>query len=329
MRRIIGVPLSLAVFLAAPWASDVAHAQAGAGFPNRAVRIVVPATAGGNNDLVARAVGASMAEGLGQSVIIENRPGVSSLVGMQFVAKAAPDGYTILHVSNTFAVAPSLIKNPGYDPIKGFTGISLTGIAPQLLLINPKLPIRSVKELIAAGKNPQKQISYGTQGVGGTAHLAAELFARQAGITMLHVPYKGGSQGLADLLGGQIDIMFDLGSTSLPHVRSGTLRALAVTSAKRLTVASDIPTMGESGLPGYEDILFTGLVTPAGTPADAVARMHVEVEKAVRVPEIRRKFLDGGVELTASASPAEFTEYIKAEYDKKAKLVRDVNIKPE
>lgn len=329
MRLVVRAPLLLALFIAAHWASDVVQAQAGASFPTRSVRIVVPATAGGNNDLVARAVATKMAEGLGQAVIVENRPGISSLVGMQFVAKAAPDGYTILHGSNTFAVAPSVIKNPGYDPIKGFTGISLTGVAPQVLLINPKLQIRTVKELIAAAKSQQKQFSYGTAGVGGTAHLAAELFARQAGITMLHVPYKGGSQGLADLLGGQIDIMFDLGSTSLQHVRSGALRGLGVTSTQRLSVAPELPTIDESGLPGYEDIIFTGLIAPAGTPSEVLSRLHSEVEKAVRNSEIRKKFLDGGVELTASASPAEFTDYLKAEFEKKAKLARDAKITPE
>ncbi len=319
--------IPFALLIGASVLSLPTHAQSGA-FPNRPVKIVVPATPGGNNDLIARALAPKMGEGLGQSVFIENRPGTSSLIGTQYVGKSAPDGHTILHAANTFAVAPSLVKDPGYDPIKDFVGISLTGIAPQVLLVNRNIAARSVKELIAAAKAQKKPFSYGSAGIGGTAHIAAEMFARQAGISMLHVPYKGASQGLSDLIGGQIDVMFDLGSTALPQVRNGSLRGLAVTSMKRFPVAADLPTIDESGLPGYEDIIFTGLLAPAGTPADVVARLRSEVDKAVRVPETRKKFLDVGVELTASASPAEFTQYVKAEFDKKAKLIKSIGISP-
>ena len=219
-----------------------------------------------------------------------------------------------------------MLFRSGYDPIRDFVGVSLTGIAPQVLMVIRNFPARSVTELIAAAKSQGKPLSYGSAGTGGTSHIASEMFARQAGISMLHVPYKGASQALADLVASQIDVMFDLGSTALPQVRNGTVRGLAVSSLKRFPVAADLPTIDESGLPGYEDIIFTGLLAPAATPADIVARLHAEVDKAAKVPETRKKFLDVGVEITASASPAEFTAYVRAEYDKKAKLIKAIGI---
>jgi len=317
--------LAAAIAIAACALATAAQAQTGA-FPNRTIRIVVPATAGGNNDLVARAMAQKMSEGLGQSVIVENRPGASSLLGSQYVGRSAPDGYTILHASNTLAVAPSLVKDAGYDPIKDFVGVSLTGIAPQVLLVNPKLPVKSVAELIALAKARKEPMTYGSAGVGGTSHIAAEMFARRAGIKLLHVPYKGNSQAMADLIGGQIDIMFDLGSAALPQVKSGVVRGLAVTSAKRLSGAPELRTLDESGLPGYEDIVFTGLFAPAGTPPEVLRRLHAEVEKAVRAPDLRRKFQDVGIELTASPSPEQLTRYLKEEFERKAAVIKAANI---
>lgn len=298
-------------------------------FPARPVRIVVPFAAGGNVDLVARGVAQQLSQNLGQQVIVDNRPGASALVGTQLVAKSAPDGYTLLAMANTFAVVPSILSNPGYDPLKDFAGVSQTALVPQVLVVNPALPVKSVRELVALAKSRPGELSYASAGTGGTGHMAAELFSRQAGIRMLHVPYKGNAQAIVDVISGQVTMMFDQVSTSAPHVRAGKLRALAVTSLKRSPLFPDLPTLDESGLRGFEDITFNGLVAPAGTPREILVRLNAEVAKAVAAPELRRRFLDLGVELTASASPEVFMAYIQAEFVKKAKLAREAGIRIE
>jgi tripartite-type tricarboxylate transporter receptor subunit TctC len=299
------------------------------GYPAKPVRVIVPLSPGGNVDIVARAVAQRLSESLGQQIIVENRPGASSLVGTQAVAKAAADGYTLLAMANTFAVVPSIVTNAGYDPLKDFTGISQTCLVPQVIVVNPALPVRSLKQLIALAKAQPGQITYATSGTGGTGHMATELLSRQAGVKMLHVPYKGNSQALVDVIGGQVMVMFDQVSTSVSHVTAGKLRALAVTSRKRSPLFPDVPTADEAGLPGYEDITFNGLVAPAGTPREILMRLNAEVAKAVAVPEMRQRFIQMGVELTASASPEDFTAYIRAEFAKKAKLAREAGIKIE
>ena len=298
-------------------------------YPAKPVRIVVPLVPGGNLDIVTRAVAQRLSEGLGQQVIVENRPGASSLVGTQFVAKSAPDGYTLLSMANTFAVVPSLVASAGYDPLKDFTAISQTCLVPQVFVVNPSLPARSLKELIALARSRPGEITYGTSGTGGTGHMATELLARQAGIKLLHVPYKGNAQALVDVMGGQVMLMPDQVSTSVAHVKAGKLRALAVTSLKRSPLFPDVPTVDEAGVRGYEDITFNGLVAPAGTPREVLARLNAEIGKAVATPELRGRFIQQGVELTASASPDAFMEYIRAEFVKKAKLAREAGIKIE
>lgn len=316
----------VAAVIAASYASGV-QSQIAGGYPQRPVRIIVPLAPGGNVDLVVRAIAPQLAEGLGQQVVVENRPGASSLVGTQFVAKVAPDGYTLLAVANTFATVPAIVSNPGYDPLKDFTGITLTCLVPQVLVTNLALPVRSVKDLIALAKARPGELAYATSGPGGTGHMAAELFSRQVGVKMLHVPYKGNSQALVDVLSGQVMLMFDQVSTSAPYIRAGKLRALAVTSRTRSPLFPELPTIDQSGAPGYEDITFNGLVAPAGTPREILARLNAEVGKVVRTPTLRSRFIERGVELTSSASPEEFTAYVKAEVDKKGKLVREAGIK--
>jgi tripartite-type tricarboxylate transporter receptor subunit TctC len=250
-------------------------------------------------------------------------------VATHFVAKSAPDGYTLLAMANTFAVVPSLISNPGYDPLRDFAGISLTCLVPQVLVVNPALPVRSVKELVALARARPGELSYASAGIGGTGHIAAELFNRHAGLKMLHVPYKGNAQAIVDVIAGQVTLMFDQISTSLGHIQSGKLRPLAVTSMNRSPLLPAIPTVDESGVRGYEDTTFNGLMAPAGTPREILARVHAEVAKAVHVPALRKRFLELGVELTASASPEDFTAYVKAEFEKKAKLAREAGIRME
>ena len=232
-------------------AAATAHGQSA--YPQRPVRIIVAVTPGGTSDLIARGVARAMSESLGQQVNVENRPSASSLVGTQLVAKATADGYTLLHMANTFAVVPSLILNPGYDPLKDFVGVSLTGIVPKILSVNPALPVNSVKELIALARARPGQITYASAGVGGTGHMAAELFSYQVGLKMLHVPYKGASQALVDVVGGQVMIMFDEMISSLPYVRGGKLRALGVTTPTRSPLLPNTPTIDEAGVPIFNN----------------------------------------------------------------------------
>ena len=304
-------------------------AQSPVDYPIRSIRIVVPLAAGGNVDIVARTMAEQISKSLGQAVLVENRPGASSLVGTQFVAKSAPDGYTLLAIANTFATVPSLVLNPGYDPLKDFTGITLTCLVPQVLIVNPAFPAQSVRELISLAKTQPGKISYASSGNGSTGHMAAELFSRQAGVKMLHVPYKGNSQALVDVIGGQVTMMFDQVSTSAPQIRAGKVRALAVTSLKRSPLLPDLPTADEAGLPGFEDITFNGLVAPAGTPRETLARVNRAVAEAVRAPDLYKRFLERGIELVASPSPEDFTLYVKAEFEKKGRLAREAGIKPE
>ncbi len=316
------VALSVAALTAGP----AAHAQ---NYPTKPIRVIVPLVPGGNLDIVARAVAAPLGEALGQQIIVENRAGASSLVGTQFVAKAPADGYTLLAIANTFATVPSLMKNPGYDALKDFVGVSLTCLVPQVLVVTPSLPVRTVKDLVALGKARPGQLAYGTSGAGSTGHIAAELLSLQSGIKMLHVPYKGNAATIVDVIAGNVQLMFDQVSTSKSYVDAGRLRALGVTSLKRSPLYPDVPTIDESGLKGYEEITFNGLIAPAGTPREALIRVQAEVARIVRLPDLRKRYLERGIELTASASPEEFTAYVKAEFEKKAKLAREAGIRIE
>jgi tripartite-type tricarboxylate transporter receptor subunit TctC len=321
-------PHTLVAALLAVLCPAAALAQ-GADYPSRTVRIVVPLAAGGNVDIVARTVAEQIGKTLGQPVIVENRPGASSLVGTQFVAKAAPDGYTLLAVANTFATVPLIVPSPGYDPLKDFNGVTLTCLVPQVLVVNPALSAHSVKDLIALARSEPGKISYASSGNGSTGHMAAELFNRQAGIKMLHVPYKGNSQALVDVIGGQVAMMFDQVSTSAPQIKGGKVRALAVTSLSRSPLLPEVPTVDESGLAGYEDITFNGLVAPAGTPHEVLVRVNRAVAGAVSEPDLHKRFIERGIELKASASPEAFEEHIKAEFDKKKRLAQEAGIRPE
>jgi len=314
--------LTAAILAAA--ALPAAHAQS---YPAKPVRIIVPLVPGGNLDIVARAMAQRLGEGLGQQVIVENRPGASSLVGTQLVAKSAPDGYTLLAMANTFASVPSVIANPGYDPIKDFTGVTMTCRVAQVLVVNPALPAKSVKELIGLARSRPGELSYASSGNGSTGHFAAEHFIQRAGLKMLHVPYKGNAQALVDIMAGQVMMMFDQVSTSAPNVKAGKLRAIAVTTRARSSIFPDLPTIDEAGLKGYEAVTYNGLLAPAGTPREAAARVQSEVARAVAVPAFRTSFLERGVELIASASPEEFTSYVRNDVAASAKLAKNAGIK--
>src|SRR5262245_8213737 len=307
----------LAVLLAA-WVS-LAAAQS---YPSKPVRIVVPLVPGGNQDIVARAVAEELSKGLGHQVIVENRPGVAAIVGTQAVKNSAPDGYTLLSVAVTFARVPGINPAAGYDPRTDFTGVSRVCRIPQLLPVNPSSEAQTVAGLVAAAKANPGKISYGSSGNGSTGHVAAELFMRMTGTKLLHVMYKGNAQALVDVMGGQVVMMFDQISTSMGHVKGGKLRALGVTTLERSPLFPDLPTLDEQGLKGYEDVTWNGIVAPAGTPREVVLRLNNEIRKIMSNPEFVKRYAERGIEMKASASPEEFTAYIRSEADGFVKLVK-------
>jgi tripartite-type tricarboxylate transporter receptor subunit TctC len=314
------------MLLAAIFFSASSWAQA---YPVKPIRIVVPLVPGGNQDIVARAVAEELSRGLGQQVIVENRPGQSAIIGTQFVKAAPPDGYTLLSVAVTFARVPVVVKAAGYDPAADFAGISLVCRIPQLLVVNANHPARSVQDLVAIAKAKPGEVSFGSSGNGSTGHVAAEMFMRMTGVKLLHVTYKGNAQAIVDVMGGQVAMMFDQVSTSAGHVKGGKLRALGVTTKTRSPVLPEVPTLHEQGLADFEDVTWNGLVAPAGTPRDVITRLHAEITRAMARDDFRKKYLDRGIELLASRSPQEFSAYVKSEADAFAKLVREAGIKVE
>jgi len=315
-----------AVALVAAAMSATALGQT-AGYPNRVVKFIVPVAAGGTVDIVARTLAQRLTDALGHQVIVENRPSANSLVSTQVVAKSPPDGYTLLATSTTFLSAPAVVKDPGYDPVKDFAPITLTCRVPMVLDVSPNLPVRSIKEFIALAKARPGEITYAASGVGSTGHIAGELFARQAGLKMLPIQYKGNAQSIVEVIGGQVAMMFDQVGTSAPYIRAGKLRPLGITSKKRSQLFPDLPTIDESGLPGYEDYTVNVLLAPAGTSKEILARLHAEVTKIAGAPELHKRFLDQGIELIASPSPDDFAAYVKSEVARYAKLAKDAGIK--
>jgi tripartite-type tricarboxylate transporter receptor subunit TctC len=316
--------LFLALAAVLPLASQ---AQDAANFPNRSIKIIVPVAPGGTVDIVARSIAEALTKSLGQQVIVENKPGASSLVGTNFVAKSAPDGYTLLAHSTTFVTAPVLLKNAGYDPFKDFIPITVTCQIPMVLVVNPdKIAARNVKDFIALAKAQPKFYAYASSGNGSTGHIAAELFSSAAGVSYLHVPYKGNAQSMVDLLGGQIPFMFDQVSTSAQYILSGKIAAIGVTSKTRSAILPSVPTLDESGLTGFEDSTFNGLFAPAGTPAPIINRLYTELTKILQSPDLVKQFMAKGVELGASPSPEQFKQYLAQQTSRYQELARTANI---
>jgi tripartite-type tricarboxylate transporter receptor subunit TctC len=298
-------------------------------WPSRPIKVIVPVAAGGTVDIVARMLAQEMSKGLGQSVVVENRPSSASLVGTQLVAKAAPDGYTLLAHSSTFFTAPLIAANAGYDPVRDFTPITLTCKAPMVVVTGPGLQVKNLSELVQQAKANPGSVSVASSGNGSTGHIASEVFANRAGLRMLNVFYKGNAQAVVDVVSGQTQLLFDQFSTSIPHVRSGKLRPLAVTSLSRSPLFPDVPTIAESGYPGYEDVTWNLLLAPAGTPKEIVNRLHAEIVKAYAQPELIAKFAERGIELTASTSSEVFGQQVRAEVGRLSKLSKDAGIKAE
>ncbi|HET7160189.1 MAG TPA: tripartite tricarboxylate transporter substrate binding protein, partial [Burkholderiales bacterium] len=269
-----------------------------------------------------------VSEGLGQRMIVENRPGGNSTIGLASVARSAPDGYTFVMVAQSALIAPRMMRNAPFDPVRDFAGVSLIATLPQMLVVHPSLPVKSVKDLIALAKARPGELNAGSSGNGSGSHLALELFNRMAGVRIMRIPYNGDGPAIIDLLGGQVPVKFDNLSTSLPHVRAGKLRPLGVTSPERTVLLPEVPAIAET-VPGFQASIFNGMMAPAGTPPEILARVHAEIQKFVQSPEIRSRFANQGVELQASTTPAQFTAFIKTEYVRWGKVMDDAGIKPE
>jgi len=304
------------------------EALAQSSYPDRPIRIVVPNAPGGTVDMLARLVAQGLSERLGRQVVADNRPGAGTIIGSEIVAKAPPDGYTLLMSVSTLAVNPAIYKKMPYDALRDFAPVTQTAFVPNLLVVHPSVKAKSVKELIALARARPGEILYASSGQGTNPHLTMELFASIAQIRMTHVPYKGGTPAFIDLIAGRVAIMATNLASIMPHVREGKLRALGVTSARRAAAAPDIPTIAEAGLPGYESVQWYGLLAPAGTPRDIVARLHRESAATLRAPENRARLASDGIEVVAS-SPEEFAVFINAETVKMAKVVKAAGIQPE
>jgi tripartite-type tricarboxylate transporter receptor subunit TctC len=295
-------------------------------FPTRPVRLIVPQSAGGSTDVIARVVAQKMAEGLGQTVIVDNRPGAGSLNGTEMVVHAAPDGHTLLAVAASFTINPAIHKKLPFDPIRDFTPVTQLATLPHILIVHPSVPVNSVKELIALAKHKPGQLNYASSGIATSTHMAAELFMFMTGTSMVNVPYKGGAPAMTAMLGGQCQLNFATISTAIPHVRSGKLRALAVTSAKRSVAAPEYPTIAEAGVPGYNHSSWVGLLAPAKVPRPVVSRLNAEAVKAAHTQEVRAVLLRDGLEVTGN-SPTEYAALIEMEVAKWIKVAKAANIK--
>jgi len=296
-------------------------------YPTKPLRIIVPFPPAGSNDIVARAVATPLGERLGKQVIVDNRPGAGAVVGTELAASAPKDGHTLLIVSLTHAINPWLYKLP-YDPIKGFAPIAMIASGPMVLTVNPGLEAKSVNELIALAKAKPGQLQYASAGVGTFTHLSAELFKLAAGVEMLHVPFRGGGPANIDLIGGHTKVMFNNVPTAMPHIRSSKLRALGVGGAKRISVLPNVPTIAESGVPGYEANNWWGILAPAGTPATIVERLHKEITAIQNSPDVQKQLEAEGAEVVHMSS-AEFGSFLVKEMNKWERVVKTANIKAE
>ena len=320
--------LAAAGVFAAAAIPDAAAQPAVTPYPAKPIRLVVAVAPGGNLDLLGRAVAQKLSDGLGRPVVVENRPGANTTIGTENVVRSAPDGYSLLMIAGSSLVGPLMMRNPPYDPLRDLAAVSLIATLPQLLVVHPSLPAKSVRELIALAKARPGELNCGTSGNGSGSHFSMEFFSRQAGVRLTRIPYNGDAQALIQVLGGQLSLKFENTSTAIAHVTAGRLRALGVTSAKRSELLPDVPAIAET-LPGFESNVFNGMAAPAGTPRGILARVQGEIVKFTQAPDIRAYFAQQGVELQASPSPEQFSAYLKSEVARISKLVKELGITPE
>ena len=297
-------------------------------YPSKSVRMVVPFPPGGGTDLVARILASKLSQAWSQQVMVENKPGASGTIGSDLVAKAAPDGYTLLLQGTQHAINLSLYKQLPYDTAKDFVPVAYVALAPFLLVVNIEVPVNSVSELISYIKSKPGGLDYGSSGPGGGAHLAGEMFKTATGVQLTHIPYKGGSPALVDLLGGQIPMLFDPIPTSLKHLSGGRLKVLAITSAQRIAILPDVPTVAESGVPGFEAVSWFGLYAPAGTPPEIVNKLNADVLNILAMPDVKEKFAEMGA-FSTPMTPEAFSTYLGVEIAKYAKVIKDSGAKVE
>jgi tripartite-type tricarboxylate transporter receptor subunit TctC len=322
MKNLFRALAALVVLLV--WAGD-ASAQ---GWPNRPIRMVVPYTPGGYTDLMARLVGQKVAEALGATIVFENKPGANAIIGTDSVAKAAPDGYTFGTVIAAHSVNPSLNPKLPYDTLKDLTYVSLMSTAPLIMIAHPSLPANNVKELVALAKSKPGELNFASSGIGAAAHLTMEMFKTRTGINMQHIPYKGTAGALQDLVGGQINVMFDIVGPLMPQVKSGNAKAIAVTAKERIPAAPDVPTMAEQGVPDFVSGTWAGIIAPAGTPKEIVDRVSAEAKKALADPALQAKLVEQGI-VAVGSSPEEFRTFVGEEITRWGKVITDAGIKIE
>ncbi len=322
--------LSLTATLAATTvAAQIPSTSSGQAFPSRAARIVVGFAPGGATDVTARLLALELSKAWGQQVVVDNRPGASGMIGAEMVAKAAPDGYTLLISPQTsIVVAPLLIKKVAYDSIRDFATVAVVGSTPQLLVIHPSLPPKTFREFAAFVKTNEKNLSFGSGGIGSTPHMAGELLNSSLGVRVTHVPYKGENPGVTDLLGGQIPYMFVNFPVAISHVQAGKLRAIAISSPQRSPLAPQFPTVAES-IPGFDTATWNGLYLPAATPRDIITRIHTDVIKVLNAPELKERMLKQGIDQSTLNTPEKHAAFVKAEFARWGKVIKDAGIKSE
>lgn len=297
-------------------------------YPAKPLRLVIGFAPGGGADILARMITPKLGEALGQNIVIDNRPGAAGNIGIESVAKATPDGYTLLMGFPGLATNPSLYAKLAYDPLKDFAPVSLIGEVPNLLVAHPSVPAATVKELISLARAKPGQLNYASPGLGTSLHLAAELFKSLAKVDIVHVAYKGGAPAVADLMGGHVDIMFDVLPSSLPHVRSGKLKALGITSMRRSLLVPNVPTIAEDALPGYQAITWNGILVPAGTAGEIVTKLNGAIVQVLRAPEMKERLAGTGTD-AVSNTPEQFAAFLRAETAKWSAVIKSAGIKLE
>ena len=319
--KLISIP---AIALAA--LSTAAFSQDPAGYPSRPIRVIVPFAPGGGLDISTRLIGQKLTQKWGQNIVVDTRPGAATIIGTEIASKAAPDGYTLLMITTTFAINPGLYPKLPYDPVKHFAPVTQLNSQPNVIVVAPSFAAKSVKDLIAAAKAKPGELTFASPGAGSAPHLSAEMFQRQAGVSMIHVPYKGIPPAVTDVLGGRVTMLFTTTISAAPHIKAGKLRAIAITTAKRQSSMPDVPTVGET-LPGYRAEAFQGMVAPAGVPQAIVSKISAEVARIVRSPDVAQRFQLDGAEPVGS-TPKEFAAFLKAEMQKWSKVIQEAGIKP-
>ena len=307
--------------------STAAYSQDAANYPGRPIRVIVPFAPGGGLDISTRLIGQKLTEKWGQNIVVDSRPGAATIVGTEIASNAAPDGYTLLMITTTFAINPGLYPKLPYDPVRHFTPVTQLNSQPNVIVVAPSFAARSVKDLIAMAKARPGELTFASPGAGSAPHLSAEMFQRQAGVSMIHVPYKGIPPAVTDVLGGRVAMLFTTTISAAPHIKAGKLRAVALTSARRQAGMPDVPTVGET-LPGYRAEAFQGMVAPAGVPQAIVNKVSAEVARIVRLQDVAQRFQLDGAEPVGS-TPKEFAAFLKAEMQKWSKVIKDAGIKAE